>query len=114
MFLPSSQVIHLSKEIWGPDASEFVPERWFGPDIERQSKCFMPVSSLFFSLHGSRHHTCPPEMCVFHVTHQTNKNVRQMLTIWVFVFRPMQWGLGWGSCPAQSLAKVQIYKTVAT
>ncbi|KAH7040011.1 cytochrome P450 [Microdochium trichocladiopsis] len=59
-------VIQLSKEIWGPDAQEFVPERWFSPDIERQSKCFMP------------------------------------------------WGLGWGSCPGQNLAKVQIYKTIAT
>ncbi|KXJ96464.1 cytochrome P450 [Microdochium bolleyi] len=59
-------VLHLSKEVWGPDAHEFVPERWFGPDIEQQSKCFMP------------------------------------------------WGLGWGSCPAQNLAKVQIYKTIAT
>ncbi|KAK7750867.1 hypothetical protein SLS62_007266 [Diatrype stigma] len=39
-------VIHLSEEIWGPDAREFNPDRWFranAADLER--KYFIPVST---------------------------------------------------------------------
>jgi cytochrome P450 len=40
-------VMHHSKEIWGGDAREFVPERWFREDAERLEKgYFIPVSSL--------------------------------------------------------------------
>lgn len=38
------QVMHLSKEIWGPDAHEFNPDRWLAPDIASREKYFMPVS----------------------------------------------------------------------
>lgn len=37
-------VIHSSEELWGPDAREFVPERWFAPDAaERERRYFIPV-----------------------------------------------------------------------
>ncbi|KAJ5085088.1 Benzoate 4-monooxygenase [Penicillium argentinense] len=44
-----SYTIHRSKEIWGPDAEEFVPERW-SPDrlTSRQKAAFIPFS------HGPR------------------------------------------------------------
>ncbi|KAI1336932.1 cytochrome P450 [Xylariaceae sp. FL0016] len=35
-------VVHLSKEIWGPDAREFHPDRWLEPDIASRDKYFMP------------------------------------------------------------------------
>lgn len=35
--------IHHSKEIWGPDADEFVPERW-EKVTERQKNAFIPFS----------------------------------------------------------------------
>ena len=38
-------VIHLSEEIWGPDAREFNPDRWFREDAaELEKKYFIPVS----------------------------------------------------------------------
>lgn len=46
-------VIHNSKEIWGPDAREFNPDRWLRPDAAEKEKCFIPVSLqiLIFPLH---------------------------------------------------------------
>jgi cytochrome P450 len=39
-------VMHLSKEIWGPDAREFNPERWYRDDAHTLEKYFIPVSAL--------------------------------------------------------------------
>ncbi len=36
-------VIHLSKEIWGDDARDFNPSRWFADDAARLEKYFIPV-----------------------------------------------------------------------
>lgn len=42
-------VLHLSKEIWGPDAREFIPDRWFRRDAaELENKFFIPVSLLSY------------------------------------------------------------------
>lgn len=38
--------ILLSKDIWGPDAREFKPERWLNKSIAALEKYFMPVSFL--------------------------------------------------------------------
>lgn len=38
-------VIHLSKELWGADAGEFNPDRWFRPDAAEREKYFIPVRS---------------------------------------------------------------------
>jgi cytochrome P450 len=38
-----SYTIHHSKEIWGPDADEFVPDRWDRLS-DRQKKAFIPFS----------------------------------------------------------------------
>ncbi|KAF9870671.1 Pisatin demethylase-like protein [Colletotrichum karsti] len=35
-------VIHHSEEFWGPDASEFNPDRWLRPEIASQEKYFIP------------------------------------------------------------------------
>ncbi|KAJ5217959.1 Benzoate 4-monooxygenase [Penicillium cinerascens] len=65
-----SYTVHRSKEVWGPDAEEFVPERW-SPDrlTARQKTAFIPFS------HG-------PRSCV-------GRNVAEMelLVIGATVFR---------------------------
>lgn len=38
--------MHLSKEIWGQDAEEFNPDRWFSADIAKKERYFMPVIML--------------------------------------------------------------------
>jgi cytochrome P450 len=44
-----SYTIHRSKEIWGPDAEQFVPERWSPERLtSRQKAAFIPFS------HGPR------------------------------------------------------------
>ncbi|KAI0177755.1 benzoate 4-monooxygenase cytochrome P450 [Pestalotiopsis sp. NC0098] len=45
-------VMHLSKEIWGPDAEEFKPDRWFSPDIAKKERYFMPWSAGWASCPG--------------------------------------------------------------
>lgn len=40
----SAFVLHRSKEIWGANADEFIPDRWFAADIASKEKYFVPVS----------------------------------------------------------------------
>lgn len=43
----SPWVVHYSREIWGPDAREFVPERWLRDGaVEMERKYFITVSVL--------------------------------------------------------------------
>lgn len=39
-------VIHHSTEFFGPDAKEYNPDRWIGPQAKAIEKYFMPVCSL--------------------------------------------------------------------
>ena len=46
-------VIHASKEIWGPDARDFDPERWFAPDAAvKEKKFFIPWGAGYASCPG--------------------------------------------------------------
>lgn len=38
--------LHRDKAIWGDDAEEFRPERWFGPDKAAMQRAFAPFSVL--------------------------------------------------------------------
>ena len=55
-------MIQLSKSIWGPDAREFNPDRWFAPEIKEQQKCFMPVRTPYILLLSSLTMTVGPRM----------------------------------------------------
>ncbi|CAG8458050.1 10371_t:CDS:1 [Racocetra fulgida] len=37
--------LHRSKQFWGPDADEFVPERWFNLDANIRSDAYFPFGS---------------------------------------------------------------------
>jgi hypothetical protein len=39
-------VMHHSRELWGPDAREFNPDRWLKDDAGELDRYFMPVSDL--------------------------------------------------------------------
>ncbi|KAJ9144959.1 Benzoate 4-monooxygenase cytochrome P450 [Pleurostoma richardsiae] len=45
-------VIHYSKEIWGPDAREFNPDRWMSDDALRLDKYFIPWGLGYASCPG--------------------------------------------------------------
>ncbi|CAO2654611.1 Nn.00g113440.m01.CDS01 [Neocucurbitaria sp. VM-36] len=62
----SPWVIHHSKELWGEDAHEFNPDRWFEGDATEKEKYWIPF------------------------------------------------GAGYGSCPGQNIAKVELAKITAT
>lgn len=71
-----SYTIHHSKEIWGPDADDFVPERWDPARLTpRQKAAFIPFST-------------GPRACV-------GRNVAEMelLVICATVFRMFDWQL---------------------
>lgn len=84
-------VIHNSKEIWGPDAREFNPDRWLRPDAAEKEKCFIPVS-LQKSLPTKDHLHDPCD--------KTDSRT--------------QWGAGYASCPGQHAARLQLSKIAAT
>lgn len=42
--------MNLSREVWGPDAQEFKPERWLVEDTSSLDKQFLPVSLYTCSL----------------------------------------------------------------
>lgn len=48
----SVHVMHLRKDIWGPDAEEFIPERWEGRKVGWE---YLPVSALSFPVISTMH-----------------------------------------------------------
>ncbi|KAI0176957.1 cytochrome P450 [Pestalotiopsis sp. NC0098] len=48
----SPSVTHLSKNLWGPDAQEFRPERWLEPDANTKEKYFIPWGAGYASCPG--------------------------------------------------------------
>ncbi|KAK8069631.1 benzoate 4-monooxygenase cytochrome P450 [Apiospora phragmitis] len=48
----SPSIIHTSKEIWGPDAREFSPDRWLEPDAAAKEKYFIPWGVGYASCPG--------------------------------------------------------------
>ncbi|KUI60660.1 Pisatin demethylase [Cytospora mali] len=51
----SPWVIHHSKEIFGPDAFEFNPDRWLGPDASRLDKFWCPFGAGYMSCPGQHY-----------------------------------------------------------
>lgn len=45
--------MQVDKEIWGPDAREFKPERWFAADIADKEKAWLVVGLKFIRLISS-------------------------------------------------------------
>lgn len=82
-------VIHRSTEIWGPDAREFIPERWFREGAaELERKYFIPVS--IFPVHDD-------------------------IEKWpLTVHSPAKFGAGYASCPGHNIAKMELSKITAS
>jgi cytochrome P450 len=53
LFLISPEIINKSKELWGPDADKFDPERWLGPGRANSGGADSNFANLTF-LHGPR------------------------------------------------------------
>ncbi|KAJ1325264.1 benzoate 4-monooxygenase [Microdochium nivale] len=45
-------VMHASTEFWGPDAREFNPDRWLGPDAAKLERYYMPFGLGYASCPG--------------------------------------------------------------
>lgn len=45
-------VLHTSKDLWGPDAAEYNPDRWFGPNAATLERFFCPWGAGWASCPG--------------------------------------------------------------
>ncbi|KAK2614000.1 hypothetical protein N8I77_000862 [Diaporthe amygdali] len=69
-------VIHTSKEIWGPDAREFNPDRWLRPDAAEKEKCFIPWGAGYASCPGQ--HAARLQLSKIAATVVRDYNIRQV------------------------------------
>ncbi|PGG96095.1 hypothetical protein GX51_07990 [Blastomyces parvus] len=69
-------VMHYSKEIWGPDAGEFNPDRWLGEDAAHLSKYYIPWGMGYASCPGQ--HLARIELYKICATLVRDYNIRQV------------------------------------
>jgi cytochrome P450 len=85
-------VMHHSTELWGDDAHAFNPDRWLGKDAALREKYWVSVSNLHPPFKSC---ICAPKTCF------ANEEVAQF-------------GAGYGACPGQNVAKIELAKITAT
>ncbi|KAK8084910.1 cytochrome p450 [Apiospora hydei] len=73
----SPSVIHTSKEIWGPDAREFNPDRWLEPDAAAKEKFFIPWGVGYASCPGQ--HVARMQLSKLSATIVRDYEVRQVV-----------------------------------
>ncbi|KAK7942902.1 cytochrome P450 [Apiospora aurea] len=73
----SPSVIHTSKEIWGPDAREFNPDRWLEPDAAAKEKFFIPWGVGYASCPGQ--HIARMQLSKLSATIVRDYEVRQVV-----------------------------------
>lgn len=71
-----SRTLHIDKAIWGPDARDFNPDRWFAKDISEKEKCFAPWSQGYCTCPGQ--HLAKIEIAKICATIVRDYDVRQV------------------------------------
>lgn len=98
-------VVHLSPEIWGPDAREFNPDRWLRADAASLDKYFLTVRVVV---------PLPPPLLRLPLAHPPRSRVGEFRVFVVLCSPSVQFGAGYESCPGHNIAKMELSKLTAT